>query len=265
MTDSRKKQLTDLGAEKIADVLLDFAGRYDEINNCVDWLIASQDEKSTLVKAKIAELHLHDDFIDWRHAAEFERKIDSILDDIRSLNPSPEIGLNLVTDFFRTDSAVIEGCDSDSIGDIYTSAAVLFAEFACHCDDKEKVIELILELLRDDKYAVRGDILKHGRKFLPKSGLKILFDRISEEFDVSGHRLELAELARQMKDVELFVSLNSDPKTGEVYRPALLSIAELCFDCGKFQEALTWLNKIPENSYVPSDFKKKLFNKLGMK
>ena len=127
------------------------------------------------------------------------------------------------------------------------------------------MIELILELLRDNAYAVRDDILKHSGKFLSKAKLKILFDRISEEFGVSKSRLALAELARQMKDVELFVRMNSDPNTGEVYRPALLSIAELCFYCGKFQEALTWLNKIPENSYVPSDFKKKLFNKLGMK
>jgi len=174
--DPRRRQLVELGAEKLADILLDFAHRNDEIDDCVDWMVASRETRLALVKAKIAGLHRLHDFIDWRHAAEFERNVSVILDEIKSLDPPPETGLLLVADFFRTDSAVIEGCDSDSTGMIYEyDAAELFAEFAKRCEQKTSVMDLLIELLGDDDYSVRDSLLKHAAEFLSKANLKVLF------------------------------------------------------------------------------------------
>jgi len=263
--DPRRRQLVELGAEKLADILLDFAHRNDEIDDCVDWMVASRETRLALVKAKIAGLHGLHDFIDWRHAAEFERNVSVILDEIKSLDPPPETGLLLVADFFRTDSAVIEGCDSDSTGMIYEyDAAELFAEFAKRCEQKTSVMDLLIELLGDDDYSVRDSLLKHAAEFLSKANLKVLFERLQKDPEELGTRGNLAELAKQMKDVELFIRLNSDPKTGELPNSRFLPIAELCYDCGKYQDAMSWLQKIPREEYVPSDFKKKLFAKLGM-
>ena len=99
MSDLRKQKLIELGVEKIADILLDFSCRYDEIDDCVNWLVAPPDKKLSLVKSKISRLRKFDDFIDWRHASGFERGVENILDDIKSLNPDPETGLSLTADF----------------------------------------------------------------------------------------------------------------------------------------------------------------------
>jgi hypothetical protein len=196
----RKELLSKLGTEVMSDILLDFASCYEEVNYCVNWMLVAPEERLAVVKAKIAGLYKIQDYIDWRHAGELENKLYDILGDIKSLNPSPEIGLELVVEFFRTDSHVFEICDSDMTGIIYgNDAAELFMEFGKQCEQKDFIIELLLELLKDDNYSVRGDILVHAGEFLSLTELKILFRKIQIELD-DPCASYLRELSKQMRD-----------------------------------------------------------------
>ncbi len=169
MADRRKSVLIELGAETLADALLEFASGHKEINDRINWLLSSQEEKLKMIQSKIAGLHEIQDFIDWRHSREFERILTGILYEIKSLKPSPETGLLLVADFIRTDAHIIEICEDDSTGDIYTfNAAELFVEFAKQCKQKDFVINLLQDLLKDDEFGVRESILKKTEKLLSK-------------------------------------------------------------------------------------------------
>ncbi len=265
MNDPRKQALIEFGAEKLADFLLDLAREDDRLSARLDWLLASQPEKLSLTRSKIADLQYDDTPINWRDAGEFESSLEALLNKIEALNPPPETGLSLVADFFRTDATVLERCDSDSTGYVFCGlAAELFAKFAKACKDKFLVAELLCDLLEGDLYGVRGSILEHAATFLSKADLKLLFDKLQKMPKLYGHKALLAELAKQMKDCEAFIRLNTDPNTGQVYRKALQPVAELFYNCGKYQQAMDWLQKIPEDEYISQDFKKKLYSKLGM-
>lgn len=201
MITERKGLLIKLGTETMADVLLDFASRYNEVSYCVNWMLAVSEERLALVKEKIAGLYKIQDYIDWRHAGDFENKLYDILGAIKSLNPSSEIGLELVAEFFRTDSHVFEICQSDMTGMIYgNDAAELFAEFGKQCEQKDFIMELLLDLLKEDRYSVRGDILCHAGQFLSMADLKVLSIKIQATFDASfSTSSHLSELTRQMK------------------------------------------------------------------
>ncbi len=67
-----------------------------------------------------------------------------------------------------------------------------------------------------------------------------------------------------MNDCDAFIFLNTDVKTGQVYRNALQPVAELFYNCEKYHEALEWLRKIPQDEYISLDFQKKLYRRLGL-
>ncbi len=151
MNAARKLALIKLGAEELAGLLLEFAQDDDRLSARIDWLLASQHDKLVLTRSKIVALQDDNSPINWRDAGKFESSLEDFLDEINTLNPSPETGLRLVADFFRADISILERCESDSTGYIfYGSGAKLFAKFAKDCNDKALVIELLCDLLEGD-------------------------------------------------------------------------------------------------------------------
>ncbi|MFA7231507.1 MAG: DUF6880 family protein [Victivallaceae bacterium] len=269
----RKDKLVELGADALADILLEVSARHENICDYIDRKLAAPEEKVERFKLKVSALKNSSGFVDYRHSEEFADELSGMLGELAESNAAPETGLQLVASFIETDSEVFNYCDDSSgmIGGVYSDeASGLFAQYASRCKKKEFVENILYRLLDKDGYGVRDTLLDCANKFLPKNSLRRMFETYRNkpaknadgysDYNVSS---VLTALAKQMKEPELFIELKTSA-TGQISPRNMEEIARLYFDCKDYFNALVWLQKIPESEYVSSDFKKQVFKKLNM-
>lgn len=144
----RKQKLIALGADALADILLNIAVHSDEADDLIEQLIATPKENFQRFKKKLSGLKHSRRFIDWRGASSFARELEMLLQDLKSGVDDPITGVELVAAFYEADSTVFEMCDDSSgnIGDVFRyDAKELFVDYASRCKDKEKIADIILE------------------------------------------------------------------------------------------------------------------------
>ena len=72
------------------------------------------------------------------------------------------------------------------------------------------IIDQLLELMKDDGYGVRDDLIEHVGRYLSDSDLRYLFQLVEKgESEKNGKvdSLKLQTLAKQLKDAPLFEKL----------------------------------------------------------
>ena len=132
MSDSRKQKLIDLGAETLAQALLDIAVSSDAADDLIERLIATPDENVQRFKKKLAGLKRSRRFIDWRSSSGFARDLEMLLQDVKAGVTDPLTGVKLVAAFYETDESVFDRCDDSSgrVGDVFRfDAKELFVEY----------------------------------------------------------------------------------------------------------------------------------------
>ncbi|MBE0584658.1 MAG: hypothetical protein IH612_12990, partial [Desulfofustis sp.] len=152
---SRKQKLIELGAETLAEVLLNLAVHFDEADDLIDRLIATPKENVQRFKKKLSVLKQSRRFIDWRGVSSFARELEMLLQDVKAGVADPLTGVEFVAAFYEADSTIFEMCDDSSgtIGDVFRSdAKELFVEYASRCADKDKIAGIILKLNCTDNY-----------------------------------------------------------------------------------------------------------------
>ena len=142
MADSRKQKLTDLGADALADALLNLAVHFDEADDLIEQMIATPKENVQRFKQKLSGLKHSSRFIDWRGASSFARELEMLLQDLKSGVDDPIAGVELVAAFYEADNIIFEMCDDSSgnIGDVFRyDAKELFADYGSRdVKDKDK-------------------------------------------------------------------------------------------------------------------------------
>ncbi len=262
MTRDTKQRLTDLGAETLADALLDLASRIDEAEALVDRLVSTPGENVRRIKARLAGLKRSRRFVHWGESAGLARDLESLLGDIRVVVKDPVQGVELVASFFETDKGTLGRCDDSSghVGDVYRfSASDLFGEFASNCADKKWLVNLLLKVNRVDDYGVRDRLIDHAVAYLPEpdirkmiSRLQALADRECDEYK-KRHWLRLIEsLADQIKDAELFEKTRL-ASWGKPSTAACVDIARVYLKSGNADSALSWMERIPEDGTFMED------------
>lgn len=111
MGSNRKQKLIDLGAEAIADALLDLAVHSDEADDLIERLIATPKENVQRFKKKLSSLKYSRRFIDWRGAAGFARELEMLLQDVKAGVSDSLTGVRLVAAFYEADNIIFEMCD----------------------------------------------------------------------------------------------------------------------------------------------------------
>lgn len=81
MGTDRKQKLIALGADALADALLDLAVHSNEADDLIGQLIAAPKENVQRFKKKLSGLRRSRRFIDWRGAASFARELKMLLQD----------------------------------------------------------------------------------------------------------------------------------------------------------------------------------------
>jgi hypothetical protein len=108
MDADRKKRLTELGPEALADALLELAVRVDVADDLVERLISNPKENTRRCKAKLADLKRRQRFISWDESAAFAHELIMVLEDLKSGVDDSRTGVKLAAAFYRTDRAVFE-------------------------------------------------------------------------------------------------------------------------------------------------------------
>jgi len=256
MADQRKQRLTDLGAEALADALLELATHDETADDLVERMIASSKENIQRFKAKLSGLKRSGRFIRWGESAGFARELVTLLQDLKASECDPRMGSELVAAFYETDKATLGNCDDSSghVGDVYRfEAKELFVGYALHCADKDWLATLVLKLNWDDDYGVRDTLIDCAAEYLTEpnirtmiSQLQGLADKENQEYK-KRHWFHLVEsLARQIKDAPLFEKTRI-ASWGTLSTAVCVDIAQVYQESGDARTALAWLERIPEN------------------
>ncbi len=207
MTDPRKQKLIDLGADALADALLNLAAHSDEAGNLIEQLIATPREKVRRFKKKLSSLKRRKRFIGWRGASSFARELEMLLQDLKSGVDDPLTGIELVAAFYEADSSIFEMCDDSSgnIGDIFRyDAKELFVDYASRCNDKEKIADIILKVNQKDNYGIRDTLIDCAGECLPEDVIRTMIitlqkwaDKENDEYGKRHHLRSIESPARQ--------------------------------------------------------------------
>ncbi len=267
-TDKKRNQLIELGAEVLADTLLELSSSDKMIKDVIKRLISSPDEKVKLFKTKLSQIKRRTSFVDWNEGRAFAyelRELLSLLNDVKN----PDTGLELVGQFLEADKSIFERCDDSNgeIGSVYGyEVANFFVNFANRCADKQKVIDYTIHLNQNDGYCVRRFAFDRANEYLDESTLRVLVDQLWNQLETVDPNKQYAEytkqrwcsaikaIAKQLKDAPLFeqaIAAYYDCGDMSLSTAGYTEIAEVYFESGEPQIALSWMNRIGKNeSYL---------------
>lgn len=254
MTEDKRKKLTELGAETLADALLSLASHIDAADELIQRLIATPKENLRRYKQKLAGLKRRRRFILWRESADFANELETLLGDLKSAVEDPQTGVELIAAFYRADAAIFEKCDDSSgiIGNVFClEAKNLFISYASKCQDKEWVSALVFDLVSDDNYGVRDILVDHANEYLPEDAIRDLIDKFQEaaakkqdDFKKRHWLNQVESLARQIKDAPLFEKTRL-VSWGELNAAACIDIARIYLESEDEKTALSRLQGVP--------------------
>lgn len=258
-----RKRLIQLGPERLADMLMELAARSDEADDVVKRMTAGPSENVKRYKSKLAGLKRARRFIDWQGASDFARKLEGMLADLEAGVDDPRVGVEMMAAFFEVDKYIFEQCDdsSGSVGDVFrTTACDLFVNYASRCADKACLVDKLMGLYAEDEYGIRDVLFDAAHKFLPMESLRDLADclwkRAQQErqytYQARHWLLVLESIARQMKDAALYEKAQRAARP-ELSTAAQIDIARVYLESGDPKTALSWLERVQDESFRSSD------------
>jgi len=266
MTDLKRTHLIELGAEQLADTLLELYDRYPAVADVVDRLLATPDENIKRYKAKLANLKRSRRFISWHESGDFAQQLQQLLIDLERGVKEPCAGVELVGRFFEADASIFNRCDDSNgtVGDIFRfSATDLFVSFANRCVNKHFIADLVIKLNEDDGYGVRDSLFKRVGEYLPEATLRGMVDELwrkaeltTDNYQTGSWLRAIQMLAKQLRDAPLFEKARLENTTPSV--AAWFDIAQVYLECGEPHIALTKLKQIPESEGFMLDERQQL-------
>jgi hypothetical protein len=264
MPADKRKKLTKLGADALASALLDLANYSDDADSIVDRLLASPKENAKSFKKRLSSLKRRKHFISWGESGAYARDLASMLKGLEATVSDPRAGVESVAAFYEADCHIFEQCDDSngSVGDVFKfEAAQLFSSYACRCDDKEWLADLVIQLNQNDGFGVRDVLFEKMGEFLPETVMRAVVNKLwamsKSETDIYKGRhwlFALEDLAQQLKDPMLLEQVKRADSGGGLSIASVIEIAKLHFQCGDFSSALNWVERVPlDQSYMEHD------------
>lgn len=262
MDDDTRTRLIAVGAEALADTLLELASRNDRAAGKVQRLLASPEDNLAIFRhglEDLAALAGRGRFVEWRQVSQYAMEVADVLLDLESAEPDPSTGVGCVADFFETFEPIIEACDDSSgqVSDVFRyDAADHFVGYARRCEDSELVEETVFRLCREDGYGLTDELVGRAPEYLQQKSLVRLADRFKEAARAEPEERErwpflypLETLAGHLGEPELVVWCKQ-MRTNRLTEADYLDIGEAHLKAGNIEEALEWLRKTsPRNPF----------------
>ncbi len=267
--DPRRPRLVRLGAERLADALLHWAGRDESLDDALELLIEEEDPVTlaSALRKRIATLARGNPrFVPYGGSFELARGLRELVSTIheRVLPHDAAAAFALADAFIQTDASVYERIDDSSgiVADAYRDACRLWLEAASRIPEPRDWVALLFERAEKDDYGVREVLLSGAATLLPEAQLRRLvqqFEEVAARADAtrqeggtwihSSGRAEIMLLARALRDP----ALNERAVAGYggmLNSIQLRQVAEFFLECGDADGALARLRQIPESSGV---------------
>lgn len=252
---ARREKLISLGPERLADALLELAGRSDKAENMVHRITSSGQESIKRFKSQLSGLRRSRRFVDWQGARMLAERLDDMLADLAASEPDPATGVSLLCDFFKCDSSIFSRCDDSGgrVGDVFRfNASSLFIEYAGRFEDKDILADMLLELVAGDEYGIRGKLFKKAGTYLDEERMRRLASDFQERFEEESDSFKgrhwssnIESLALQLKDPILFENtrIAARPECSDL---DFLAIAQAYLESGDPETALERAAKIKQ-------------------
>ncbi len=210
------------------------------------------------LRSALAALRPRDRFVSYYEAPTYAAKLRALVEGL-DVDIDPRTGVELLATFYRADAAILESCDDSDggVGDVFRIEALeRFVHYATLYDDKQRLADLVDDLLETDEYGVRDSLLEGAARYLPEPMLRSLAERWWKATDgpipradsvrdwQRGARLvRIEQIARELNDPHLFERARKAhrPKPGTA---ACVDIANAWLRAGEPATALGWLERI---------------------
>ena len=272
-----KQTLIKLGAERLAEELLKLAEHSQTAADRIDYITSSRTENLDRIEVQLDQL-CNGEFYDWHSVDGYAYQLSQLLSNLKESIDDPCEGVKWVRHFFEKDGLIMESCD-DSGGTVsmvfLVEATDCFVWFSKKCERKEFVAQQLIELVLDDQYGVRDELIDHAADFLPEQWLRWLVEQLqpgSEESDwnATQRNFLLQSLARQLKDTQLFEEVTLQR---ELSFTSYLSIAQVYLENGNALQAQGWIERanleFPSgHNFRPYDYqtiRREIYRQLGDK
>ena len=259
--------LDKLKKEQLVQFIESLYGFDEQMNNRIDMLISSHDEKklAALIKKSIASLKRKKSFVEYRDSFKLGQEVEQISHEIMTqlLPISAKLAAELLEKLMATGPNSIERCDDSGggVGDAYQECAVLWLQAAAQTSDEDKKqssswIKKIKEFAANNDYALHDNLLPNVNILLSQDEMRQLAfyyetelrrhcDKETEEdhqWSTLKTRVNLDAVAHALKDAELLerslLSTSANPNSLQ-----LTSLIKSCIEFGDSGRALKWLQK----------------------
>lgn len=272
MSESLKTQLLGQDPEKLVELIFDIAGESEISWAKIERLVSKPSDNSKRFVQRLNDIKNRGGFIPWKYTSQFADKLTDLLEDLNSGVSSPEEGFRLICQFYKADSFFFEMADDSSgeIGGVFRNfAADIFSKFASQITDKNLIINEFIELMKNDDYGARDELISHVHEFLSEKEMRLLIELIEngkadkDEY-VSSWMLE--SIAKQLKDAPLFESIVRRHQKNPNAK-SLVKIAEVYFSSGDIEKAQEILNTIKDQDsygrYEQEELQKNIYQRQG--
>ncbi len=182
-----KARLIELGAATLAESIMRLACYDDRIYGMVRTLAATTPEESADIFRQQLKRAGEGEYLPHDRAGELALDLTTLLQGLRQSVKDPRTGLELLAEFYRADSAVLERSD-DSYGEIagvfQSDAQALLTEYGARCENKDWLQDLLIELYAGDEYGVRDELFTTAKEIFAEADIQALLSKLQQRADL---------------------------------------------------------------------------------
>lgn len=259
MNKKLKNILEQLSPGQLIQVICQAHASSRETQPVIEQAIAAYDPKELykLTNKAITSVKNGARFIDYRGSFEFADKLDQINQGIEQLiTQAPDQAIKLCQRFIDIDGSICERVDDSSgfLTDCYTTTyELLDRAFVGSKTDPEVVGNYLYKVYSQDEYGLRGYILENCKQSLRAGADKVL-ETLLQNHPLEDYKTDnaLKTIADVRGDVDAYIALIQKEEQ-RFQRPlspqSILEISKLLNVAFRSEEAITWLNKIEDDSH----------------
>ncbi|MDC7248487.1 MAG: hypothetical protein PQJ49_01020 [Sphaerochaetaceae bacterium] len=259
MKENDKQVLSQLGVDNLVSLIEKYADIDEFFNEYIEHYIRSEDENYFRLKKIIENIEDEDEYTIRSTLSEYFREIELLIKD-------PKKGIQLITKFYDNYEFIesvfeeyLYNCDEDFEFFSY-SAQDLFFKYIRACEDREYVLDKIIELIYIEGFETYFTFVNSISTSLSKDEqLTLASNLINQSLKLPFIKYDLiADLAKQIPDGSLFErAVIKDISNNNKYD--LLKIAEVYCAEEKYDIALSKLKSYSTSNYVDEEQMIKLY------
>ena len=237
--------ISQMDSDDLAKIIELFARQNPDLEKMIRNAAAGKDAAYEAIKNDISAIKRSRRFYDWRSRGDLYYQLENILENIRINIRDAELAVKLLIKFFDLDSACCNNCDDSDGGLGYAfnrQAVEVFAQFAPDYPDKEKLTEIIYDLIEHNDYGCHDGVLEYISHLLPAENIRSL---LNKEY---SHSYILPDLAYALNDAPLFEKLLQETRPNGFSKHDYYELAECYLSFGDADKALQFADQI-DNTY----------------